>query len=49
MNATEEWLRYIETRALRQRYGVNGVDDAEKECDDNTDDAEKNADAQVNK
>lgn len=46
MNATEEWLRYIETRALRQRYGV---DDAEKECDDTTDDTEKNADTQVNK
>ena len=32
MNATEEWLRYIESRAIMQEYGITGyTEDKEKE------------------
>ena len=34
MNATEEWLRYIESRAIIQEYGITGyTEDKEKEED----------------
>lgn len=35
MNATEEWLRYIENRGLHDIYGVNGYEDLENPDDDN--------------
>ena len=31
MNATEEWLRYIESKAIMQEYGINGYTNDENE------------------
>ena len=41
MNATEEWLRYIENETFKRRYGFHGYDsekskEEEKESDENT-------------
>ena len=30
MNATEEWLRYIENMALKQEYGIKDYSDGEE-------------------
>ena len=37
MSATEDWLRYIENRVIRDRYGMKGYEDTEnpEEKDDN--------------
>ena len=37
MNATEEWLRYVENRAIRQRYGIKKYDSEESEADSKND------------
>ncbi len=31
MNATEEWLRYIESRVIMKEYGINGYTTDEEE------------------
>lgn len=36
MSATEEWLRYIESRAIMQEYDIKGY--SEKKDDENTKD-----------
>ena len=41
MSATEDWLRYIENRVIRDRYGMKGYegenkDEEEKETEENT-------------
>lgn len=37
MNATEEWLRYVEDRAIMQEYGISGyTEDKEEEDKENT-------------
>ena len=42
MNATEEWLRYIESRAIMQEYGITGYteDEEKKEDEENTKDSD---------
>lgn len=30
MNATEEWLRYIENRVIKQEYGITKYSDGEE-------------------
>jgi len=43
MNAAEEWLRYIESRAIMQEYGITGYtndEEEEKEDKENTKDSE---------
>lgn len=40
MNATEEWLRYIENRVMHDRYGVNGYENLENPEDDKKEDTE---------
>lgn len=44
MNATEEWLRYIESKAIMQRYGITGyssIDSTDdEESEENTKDQE---------
>ena len=30
MNATEEWLRYIESKHIMQQYNIKGYSDEEK-------------------
>lgn len=39
MNATEEWLRYIENQTLRQRYNINDndKDDSQESTKDSND------------
>ena len=34
MNATEEWLRYIENRVMHDRYGVNGYSETKESEED---------------
>lgn len=35
MNATEEWLRYVENRSIMNRYGITGyADDKEEDKED---------------
>lgn len=42
MNATEEWLRYIESRAIMQEYGITGyTDDKEEETKEENKEEEK--------
>lgn len=40
MNATEEWLRYIEDRVIFQQYGLKGYT-KEKNTDDRPEDSEE--------
>ena len=44
MNATEEWLRYIEDNAIRQKYGVKDYSEPE---DDSEEDKEKTKDIEA--
>ena len=37
MNATEEWLRYIENRVIMQEYGVTKYSDGEEIIPEETD------------
>lgn len=39
MNASEEWLRYIENDVIKQQYGIKKYDSGESE---NLDDESKN-------
>lgn len=42
MNATEEWLRYIESKAIMQEYGITGyTDDKEEETKEENKEEEK--------
>lgn len=41
MNATEEWLRYIENKVIFQRYGLRGYT-KEKNTDDRPEESEEN-------
>lgn len=38
MNATEEWLRYIESRAIMQEYGITGYTEDKEEDSENKED-----------
>jgi len=41
MNATEEWLRYIENRSIMQTYGVKGYQNDSDDSDDSTKESEE--------
>lgn len=41
MNATEEWLRYIESRAIMQEYGITGYTDDKEETREENKEEEK--------
>ena len=47
MNASEEWLRYVENQTLRQMYGIIKYDKKDPEDEENSEeDKEKTKDSE---
>ena len=44
MSATEDWLRYIESRAIMQEYGIKGYSNPDEEDEEKEEKSTKDLD-----